>query len=121
MTSNLYKVGDWVYCEVAPNQPYVIRKIEELTKTPCGNVEAKVICAFRYQDIPVSIMATVEKYQQKEKQMQAALEEKKKEKEAKQREKEKEKEKEAASSSSSDSDKDTKDKKRQQRQPRQNN
>jgi len=70
MTSNLYKVGDWVYCEVSPHQPYVIRKIEELTKTPCGNVEAKVICAFRHQDIPAAIMATVEKYQQKEKQLQ---------------------------------------------------
>jgi metastasis-associated protein MTA len=55
-----------VYCEVSPHQPYVIRKIEELTKTPCGNVEAKVICAYRYQDIPANIMATVEKYQAKE-------------------------------------------------------
>jgi len=61
MTS--YRVGDWVYCETGPHQPYVIRKIEELTKTPCGNVEAKVICAFRRQDIPASVMATVEKYQ----------------------------------------------------------
>lgn len=61
MTS--YRVGDWVYCETGPNQPYVIRKIEELTKTPCGNVEAKVICAFRRQDIPASVMATMEKYQ----------------------------------------------------------
>lgn len=52
MASNMYKVGgkyqeiyiliiffqnlknfsDWVYCEVSPYQPYVIRKIEELTK-----------------------------------------------------------------------------------------
>lgn len=23
---------DWVYCEVSPYQPYVIRRIEELTK-----------------------------------------------------------------------------------------
>lgn len=61
MTS--YRVGDWVYCETSPHQPYVIRKIEELTKTPCGNVEAKVICAFRRQDIPTSVMATVEKFQ----------------------------------------------------------
>lgn len=62
MTSNLYKVGDWVYCEVSPFQPYVVRKIEELTKTPNGNVEAKVICAYRYHDIPATVMATVEKY-----------------------------------------------------------
>lgn len=80
MTSNLYKVGDWVYCEISPHQPYVIRKIEELTKTPCGNVEAKVICAFRHQDIPAAIMATVEKYQQKEKQLQ--LQEKKEKQES---------------------------------------
>lgn len=26
------KNQDWVYCEVSPFQPYVIRKIEELTK-----------------------------------------------------------------------------------------
>ena len=32
-------------------------------KTQCGNVEAKVICAFRAQEIPPAIMATVEKYQ----------------------------------------------------------
>lgn len=68
MTS--YRVGDWVYCETSPYQPYVIRKIEELTKTPCGNVEAKVICAFRRQDIPASIMATVEKYQEKNKELE---------------------------------------------------
>ncbi|CAF0703568.1 unnamed protein product [Brachionus calyciflorus] len=67
MTANLYKVGDWVYCEVSPFQPYVIRKIEELTKTPSGNVEAKVICAFRHAEIPPAVMATVEKYQQKHK------------------------------------------------------
>jgi metastasis-associated protein MTA len=67
MASNLYKVGDWVYCETSPNQPYVIRKIEELTKTACGNVEAKVICAFRRQDIPQSIMNTIDKYQIKSK------------------------------------------------------
>lgn len=65
MTS--YRVGDWVYCETGPHQPYVIRKIEELTKTPCGNVEAKVICAFRRQDIPASVMATVEKFQKENK------------------------------------------------------
>ena len=91
MASNLYKVGgtyprgaqrlgdlepewlidvwllgyfvDWVYCETSPFQPYVVRKIEELTKTPSGNVEAKVIFAFRKQDIPAAIMATVERYQ----------------------------------------------------------
>jgi metastasis-associated protein MTA len=72
MTSNLYKVGDWVFCEVSPHQPYVIRKIEELTKTQCGNVEAKVICAFRPQDIPPAIMATVEKYQAHSKQAEVA-------------------------------------------------
>lgn len=65
MASNLYKVGDWVYCETSPFQPYVVRKIEELTKTPSGNVEAKVIFAFRKQDIPAAIMATVERYQAK--------------------------------------------------------
>lgn len=65
MTTSLYKVGDWVFCETSPFQPYVIRKIEELTKTPNGNVEAKVIFAYRKQDIPPAVMASVEKYQQK--------------------------------------------------------
>lgn len=72
MTSNLYKVNDWVYCEVSPYSPYVIRKIEELTKTPCGNVEAKVTCAFRRQDIPQSVMASIEKYQSKNSDKQAS-------------------------------------------------
>ena len=65
MTSNLYKVGDWVYCEVSPFQPYVVRKIEELTKTPNGNVEAKVLCAFRLHDIPSNVLTSVERYQPK--------------------------------------------------------
>ncbi|RMZ95709.1 metastasis-associated MTA3 isoform X2 [Brachionus plicatilis] len=64
---HLFLISDWVYCEVSPFQPYVIRKIEELTKTPSGNVEAKVICAFRHQEIPASVIATVEKFQQKNK------------------------------------------------------
>jgi hypothetical protein len=43
MTSNLYKVGDWVYCEVAPFKSYVIRKIEELTKVVFILLKIKVI------------------------------------------------------------------------------
>lgn len=43
----------------------MIRKIEELTKTPNGNVEAKVLCAFRLHDIPTNVLQSVERYQPK--------------------------------------------------------
>uniref|UniRef100_A0A8D8ZSH4 Metastasis-associated protein MTA1 n=1 Tax=Cacopsylla melanoneura TaxID=428564 RepID=A0A8D8ZSH4_9HEMI len=63
MTANMYRVGDYVYFETSPNQPYQIRRIEELNKTPNGNVEAKVMCFFRRRDLPSSLIMLADKHQ----------------------------------------------------------
>jgi len=80
--SVVFKIGDWVYCEFEPTQPYSIRRIEELVqvndqlsvhlmttlvirsillKKPDGSVEAKLRCAFRRSDIPSSLLLSLEK------------------------------------------------------------
>uniref|UniRef100_A0A6A7FUY4 Metastasis-associated protein MTA1-like n=2 Tax=Hirondellea gigas TaxID=1518452 RepID=A0A6A7FUY4_9CRUS len=57
MTNNMYRVGDYVYFETSSGSPYQIRRIEELIKTPAGNVEAKVMCFYRRRDIPSHLLA----------------------------------------------------------------
>jgi len=57
-----YKVGDFVYFESQPNHPYLVRRIEELVKTPGGNVEAKVACYFRKRDISSALLTLSEKH-----------------------------------------------------------
>ncbi|PAA78800.1 hypothetical protein BOX15_Mlig019708g1, partial [Macrostomum lignano] len=42
--------------------PYQIRRIEELTKTPTGNVEAKVMCFFRRRDISNNLISQADKH-----------------------------------------------------------
>ncbi|XP_065223785.1 metastasis-associated protein MTA3 isoform X2 [Planococcus citri] len=64
MTANMYRVGDYVYFETSSNSPYHIRRIEELNKTPNGNVEAKVMCFFRRRDLPSSLVMLADKHQQ---------------------------------------------------------
>lgn len=63
MTSNMYRVGDYVYFESSHSSPYQIRRIEELVKTPGGSVEAKVICFYRRQDIPSTLISLADKHQ----------------------------------------------------------
>jgi metastasis-associated protein MTA len=55
MTQNMYRVGDYVYFEQAANQPYQIRRIEELQKVR-GDVEARVVCFYRRRDIPENLL-----------------------------------------------------------------
>ncbi|XP_064207786.1 metastasis-associated protein MTA2-like [Anguilla rostrata] len=55
MAANMYRVGDYVYFENSSSNPYLIRRIEELSKTANGNVEAKVVCLFRRRDIPTHL------------------------------------------------------------------
>ncbi|XP_064489544.1 metastasis-associated protein MTA3-like isoform X2 [Ornithodoros turicata] len=57
MAANMYRVGDYVFFETSSTAPYQIRRIEELVKTPSGNVEAKVMCYYRRRDISGSLMA----------------------------------------------------------------
>jgi len=59
----MYRVGDYVYFETSSSAPYSIRRIEELIKTPSGNVDAKVVCFFRRRDIPSSLISLADKHQ----------------------------------------------------------
>ncbi|XP_044011912.1 metastasis-associated protein MTA3 isoform X2 [Aphidius gifuensis] len=63
MTANMYRVGDYVYFETSSTSPYQIRRIEELNKTPSGNVEAKVMCFFRRRDLPSTLIMLADKHQ----------------------------------------------------------
>lgn len=63
MTANMYRVGDYVYFETSSTSPYQIRRIEELNKTPNGNVEAKVMCFFRRRDLPNTLIMLADKHQ----------------------------------------------------------
>lgn len=59
----MYRVGDYVFFETASTAPYQIRRIEELNKTPNGNVEAKVMCFYRRRDISSSLTLLADKHQ----------------------------------------------------------
>ncbi|XP_013387992.1 metastasis-associated protein MTA3 [Lingula anatina] len=63
MAANMYRVGDYVYFETSSTSPYQIRRIEELNKTPNGNVEAKVMCFYRRRDISNSLIMLADKHQ----------------------------------------------------------
>ncbi|KAK6639698.1 hypothetical protein RUM43_007973 [Polyplax serrata] len=56
-------LNDYVYFETSSTLPYQIRRIEELNKTPSGNVEAKVMCFFRRRDLPNSLIVLADKHQ----------------------------------------------------------
>jgi len=63
MAANMYRVGDYVNFETSSSSPYQIRRIEELNKTPNGNVEAKVMCFYRRRDISSSLIQLADKHQ----------------------------------------------------------
>lgn len=56
---------DYVYFETASTAPFQIRRIEELNKTPSGNVEAKVMCFYRRRDLPNPLVQLADKHQSK--------------------------------------------------------
>lgn len=63
MTTNMYRVGDYVYVETSSTTPFQIRRIEELNKTPNGNVEAKMMCFYRRRDLPTPLVQLADKHQ----------------------------------------------------------
>ncbi|ESN95360.1 hypothetical protein HELRODRAFT_187398 [Helobdella robusta] len=63
MAANMYRVGDCVYFETSSAAPYQIRRIEELCKTPTGNVEARVMCFYRRRDISQNLVSLADKHQ----------------------------------------------------------
>jgi len=60
--SNIYRVGDYVFVETQPSYPYQIRRIEELTKTSNGQVEAKVSCFYRRRDLSNALVGQADKH-----------------------------------------------------------
>jgi len=61
-SSNMYRVGDYVFFENSASSPYAIRRIEELNKTSTGNVEARVMCFYRRSEIPSSLISVADKH-----------------------------------------------------------
>ena len=45
--NNMYRVGDYVYVDTGPTDPYSVRRIDELQKLPNGNVEVEVMMYYR--------------------------------------------------------------------------
>ena len=39
----MYRIGDFVYVDVGPTEPFAVRRIDELQKAASGNVEVEVI------------------------------------------------------------------------------
>lgn len=57
--------SDYVYVETSSTTPFQIRRIEELNKTPSGNVEAKMMCFYRRRDLPTPLVQLADKHQSK--------------------------------------------------------
>ncbi|XP_062502220.1 metastasis-associated protein MTA3-like [Corticium candelabrum] len=63
MAEGSYHLGDFVYMEVDPAPaPYRICRLEELSKTPEGRIEALVTCMFRRRDLPPSLAQMADKF-----------------------------------------------------------
>ncbi|XP_031554090.1 metastasis-associated protein MTA3-like isoform X2 [Actinia tenebrosa] len=60
--ANVFRVGDYVFVETNPSLPYQIRRIEELTKTSNGQVEAKVQAFYRKRDLSSTLGLQAEKH-----------------------------------------------------------
>ncbi|KAG1652200.1 Metastasis-associated protein MTA3 [Nymphon striatum] len=58
-----YLSADYVFFETSSTSPFQIRRIEELNKTPNGNVEAKVMCFYRRREISGSLTVLADKHQ----------------------------------------------------------
>jgi len=54
--NNMYRVGDYVYIDAGANNPFGVRRIDELTKSANGNVEVRVMIYVRRCDLPPEIL-----------------------------------------------------------------
>ncbi len=61
-SSNMYRVGDYVYFENSSSASYAIRRIEELNKAANGNVEARVMCFYRRSELSPSLLSQADKH-----------------------------------------------------------
>jgi len=60
--ANMYRVGDYVYFENSASGVYAVRRIEELNKNANGNVEARVMCFYRRNEVPHSLVPLADKH-----------------------------------------------------------
>ena len=59
--NNMYRVGDYVYVDAGPNEPFGVRRIDELQKSAAtGNVEAEVMIYYRRIDLPAEVIAVAD-------------------------------------------------------------
>jgi len=56
----MYRVGDYVYVDAGPTEPYGIRRIDELQKSPNGNVEVEVMIYNRRIDLPAELITVAD-------------------------------------------------------------
>ena len=61
-SANMYRVGDYVYFENSSSNSYAIRRIEELSKTATGAVEARVMCFYRRSELSAPLVAQADKH-----------------------------------------------------------
>ncbi len=62
-SSNLYRVGDYVYFETDSSSSYAIRRIEELSKASSGGaVEARVMCFYRRTELSAALISQADKH-----------------------------------------------------------
>jgi len=60
--ANMYRVGEYVYFENSASGVYAVRRIEELNKNANGNVEARVMCFYRRNEVPHSLVPLADKH-----------------------------------------------------------
>jgi hypothetical protein len=61
--NNMYRVGDYVYVDAGPNEPFGVRRIDELQKSSAatgGNVEAEVMIYYRRIDLPAEVIGVAD-------------------------------------------------------------
>ena len=54
--NNMYRVGDYVYVDQGPANPFGVRRIDELQKSASGNVEMEVMIYFRRLDLSKDVL-----------------------------------------------------------------
>jgi len=57
---NMYRIGDFVYVDVGPTEPYAVRRIDELQKAATGNVEVEVMVYARRIDLPQELISVAD-------------------------------------------------------------
>ena len=60
--NTMYRIGDYVYFENSSSASYAIRRIEELNRSPTGNVEARVMCFYRRSEVPTNLVAQADRH-----------------------------------------------------------